>query len=63
METIISPLLLTRKIRQIINDLGKGIIHKVNYSESRDEIGQMVASVNNLSEKEKRKKKKMYWLT
>lgn len=40
-----------RKIRQIINDLGKGIIHKVNYSESRDEIGQMVASVNNLSEK------------
>jgi PAS domain S-box-containing protein len=36
-------------IREIINDLGKGIIHKVNHKASEDEIGEMIQSVNNLS--------------
>jgi methyl-accepting chemotaxis protein len=39
------------KIRHIVNDLGKGIIRKLKYRESKDEIGEMVRSVNNLSEK------------
>jgi signal transduction histidine kinase len=38
------------EIRQIVNDLGKGIIRKVHYTE-KNEIGEMIASVNNLSEK------------
>lgn len=38
------------KIRHIVNDLGKGIIRKLEYRESKDEIGEMVRSVNNLSE-------------
>ncbi|MEP7165304.1 MAG: ATP-binding protein [Ferruginibacter sp.] len=45
---IISPI---NKIRKIINDLGKGILLKVNYEEKKDEIGEMVNAVNNLSEK------------
>jgi len=47
-KIIIGPI---NKIRNIINDLGKGIISKVNYKTGRDEIGEMVSSVNNLSEK------------
>jgi signal transduction histidine kinase len=38
------------EIRQIVNDLGKGIIRKVHYTK-KNEIGEMIASVNNLSEK------------
>jgi len=38
-------------IRLIVNDLGKGITRKIEARETRDEIGQMVRSVNNLSEK------------
>ena len=39
------------KIKHIVNDLGKGIIRKLEYRESKNEIGEMVTSVNNLSEK------------
>jgi signal transduction histidine kinase len=34
-----------------VNDTGKGILEKVNWKETRDEIGEMVRSVNNLSTK------------
>jgi signal transduction histidine kinase/CheY-like chemotaxis protein len=44
---IISPI---NKIRGIVNDLGKGIIRRIDYQANRDEIGEMVQSVNNLSE-------------
>ncbi|MDB5280210.1 MAG: Histidine kinase [Ferruginibacter sp.] len=47
-KAIISPI---NKIRHIVNDLGKGIIRKVDHKVSTDEIGSMVLSVNNLSEK------------
>ena len=46
-KAIISPV---NKIRSIINDLGKGIIRRIDYKVNRDEIGEMVQSVNNLSE-------------
>jgi signal transduction histidine kinase/CheY-like chemotaxis protein len=46
-NVIISPV---NKIRSIINDLGKGIIRRIDYQANRDEIGEMVQSVNNLSE-------------
>jgi len=39
------------KIRHMVNDLGKGKIRKLEYGGSKDEIGEMVRSVNNLSEK------------
>jgi len=38
------------EIRQIVNDLGKGIIRKVRY-EKKNEIGEMIDSVNHLSDK------------
>jgi PAS domain S-box-containing protein len=47
-KIIIRPI---HKIRNIINDLGKGILQKVNYKENKDEIGEMAHAVNNLSEK------------
>lgn len=47
-KAIINPI---NKIRNIINDLGKGITRKVDHRVSADEIGSMVFSVNNLSEK------------
>ena len=48
-KVIISPV---NRIRSIINDLGKGIIRQIDYRvKNRDEIGEMVQSVNNLSEK------------
>ncbi|MBN9382754.1 MAG: response regulator [Chitinophagaceae bacterium] len=47
-RTIIRPI---HKLRLIINDLGKGIIRKIDHPAGRDEIGEMVSSVNNLSEK------------
>jgi signal transduction histidine kinase/CheY-like chemotaxis protein len=46
-NNIIRPI---NKIRGIINDLGKGIIRRIDYQANRDEIGEMVQSVNNLSE-------------
>jgi methyl-accepting chemotaxis protein len=45
---IISPI---NKIRHIVNELGKGIIQKAAHRANRDEIGEMIRSVNNLSEK------------
>jgi signal transduction histidine kinase/CheY-like chemotaxis protein len=47
-NVIISPV---NKIRGIINDLGKGIIRRIDYRANKDEIGEMVQSVNSLSEK------------
>jgi signal transduction histidine kinase len=47
-NNIIRPL---NRIRHIVNDLGKGRIRKLEYRKSKDEIGEMVSSVNNLSEK------------
>ncbi|MDB5246825.1 MAG: hypothetical protein JWQ40_1219 [Segetibacter sp.] len=47
-KIILKPL---EKIKQIINDLGKGITDIIGYNTNKDEIGEMVLSVNNLSEK------------
>lgn len=47
-NTIIAPI---KRIRQILNDLGKGVINKVEHNSSNNEIGDMIRSVNNLSEK------------
>jgi len=47
-KLIIGPI---NKIRHIINDLGKGIIRKIDHNVKGDEIGKMILSVNNLSEK------------
>ncbi len=46
-RVIITPI---NKIKNIVNDLGKGITRRLNYHDTRDEIGEMVLSVNNLSE-------------
>jgi len=45
---IISPI---NKLRLIVNDLGKGITRIIEHNGKEDEIGEMVRSVNNLSEK------------
>ncbi|MEP6748464.1 MAG: response regulator [Bacteroidota bacterium] len=47
-NVIIKPI---NKIRDIINDLGKGITRRIDYNMTSDEIGQMVHSVNQLSQK------------
>ncbi len=47
-KVIIHPV---NKIREIINNLGLGIIQKIDHSHSRNEIGKMIYSVNNLSER------------
>lgn len=44
---ILAPI---NKIKCIVNDLGKGIIRKINHPANKDEIGEMIRSVNNLSE-------------
>lgn len=47
-KVIITPV---NKIRNIVSDLGKGITRQIEYpGSSRNEIGQMIYSVNNLSE-------------
>ncbi|MBS1605156.1 MAG: response regulator, partial [Bacteroidetes bacterium] len=43
---IIQPM---NKMRYIINDLGRGVIRQIEADGSRDEIGSMIRSVNNLS--------------
>jgi two-component system, sensor histidine kinase len=43
---IIGPV---NRIRRIVNDLGKGIIRKIEHTGNGDEIGKMVDSVNRLS--------------
>jgi signal transduction histidine kinase/CheY-like chemotaxis protein/methyl-accepting chemotaxis protein len=45
---IIGPI---NKIKAIVNDLGKGIIRKSELETKKDEIGEMIHAVNNLSEK------------
>lgn len=47
-RVIIGPV---NQIRHIINNLGRGIIQKIHQPANSDEIGKMVLSVNNLSEK------------
>ncbi|MBC7886875.1 MAG: PAS domain S-box protein [Ferruginibacter sp.] len=47
-RVIISPV---NKIRDIVNDLGNGITSKVTHRINNDEMGEMIRSVNNLSEK------------
>jgi PAS domain S-box-containing protein len=47
-KVIIGPV---NRIRHIINNLGRGIIQKIDQKANDDEIGKMVLSVNNLSEK------------
>ncbi|HEY8894812.1 MAG TPA: ATP-binding protein, partial [Niastella sp.] len=47
-KAIISPI---NRIRDMVNDMGKGITNKLNHHTNRHEIGEMVAAVNNLSEK------------
>ena len=47
-KVIISPI---KKISYIVNALGKGITKKINHVGNNDEIGKMISSVNNLSEK------------
>jgi signal transduction histidine kinase/DNA-binding response OmpR family regulator/methyl-accepting chemotaxis protein len=47
-KVIVAPI---NRIRMIVNDLGKGIIRKIDQPASRDEIAEMIRSVNNLSGK------------
>jgi signal transduction histidine kinase/CheY-like chemotaxis protein/HAMP domain-containing protein len=47
-RTILKPI---RTIREIVQDLGKGIIRKTNHQAGTDEIGDMALAVNHLSEK------------
>ncbi|HUP13172.1 MAG TPA: response regulator, partial [Niastella sp.] len=47
-KKIIAPIAL---IRDIVNDLGKGITRKLDHTFTKNEIGEMVLAVNNLSEK------------
>ena len=47
-RTIIRPV---DRIRNIVNNLGKGILQKSGHKETKDEIGEMVHAVNNLSGK------------
>ncbi|MEP6677054.1 MAG: PAS domain-containing protein [Ferruginibacter sp.] len=44
-------ILPVNKIRHIINNLGKGITQKIDEKTNQNEIGKMIHSVNNLSEK------------
>jgi len=39
------------RIRHMVNELGRGIIGKIDYTTKQDEIGEMALAVNNLSEK------------
>ena len=47
-KKIISPI---TRIRHMVNDLGLGITSKLDHHTTRDEIGEMVVAVNNLSDK------------
>lgn len=47
-KIIIGPI---NKLRLIVNDLGKGITRELEHNGNSDEIGEMVRSVNHLSEK------------
>jgi signal transduction histidine kinase/CheY-like chemotaxis protein len=45
-RVILGPI---NQIRMIVNDLGRGMIRQVDHVANRDEIGEMILSVNNLS--------------
>jgi signal transduction histidine kinase len=45
---IIAPI---KRMNSIVNDMGKGIIKKINYQVNGNEVGDMVRSINNLSDK------------
>jgi signal transduction histidine kinase/CheY-like chemotaxis protein len=47
-KKIINPII---QIRNIVNDLGKGVTSKLEYPYTKNEIGEMVVAVNNLSQK------------
>jgi signal transduction histidine kinase/CheY-like chemotaxis protein len=47
-KKIISPI---TRIRHMVNDLGLGITSELDHHTTRDEIGEMVVAVNNLSRK------------
>lgn len=47
-KKIIEPI---ARIRNIVNDLGKGITSKLEHNNTNNEIGEMVVAVNNLSQK------------
>ena len=47
-KVIIRPI---NRLKLIVNDLGKGITRRIEHRGNSDEIGEMVRSVNNLSEK------------
>jgi signal transduction histidine kinase len=47
-KNIVHPIL---RIRDLINDLGKGIIRHLDLKGNGDEVGKMILSVNSLSEK------------
>lgn len=47
-KAIIGPV---NKISHMINDMGKGVIRKIDRHANGDEIGMMIHSVNNLSDK------------
>jgi signal transduction histidine kinase/DNA-binding response OmpR family regulator len=47
-KKIIAPI---TRIRHMVNDLGMGITNKLDHHTTRDEIGEMVVAVNNLSGK------------
>jgi signal transduction histidine kinase len=45
-KIIVSPI---NRIRDIVSDLGRGVMRKTEYTANGDEIGKMIASVNSLS--------------
>src|SRR5689334_11593837 len=47
-KIIIAPI---KRMSSIVNDMGKGIIRKINYQVNGNEVGDMVRSINNLSDK------------
>lgn len=47
-KLIIAPI---KRMSSIVNDMGKGITRKINYHANGNEMGAMVRSINNLSDK------------
>ena len=47
-KIIIAPI---KRMNSIVNDMGKGVIRKINYQVNGNEVGDMVRSINNLSDK------------
>jgi len=47
-KIIIAPI---KRMNSIVNDMGRGVIRKINYQVNGNEVGDMVRSINNLSDK------------